>query len=163
MATIGTAVTLVKNGNKGNHTNNTNTGDVGNQANWVKKGRHSNSRNTRSFGNKSNHSNYITTVPLATKYLLIYVSWSFCKVFLLRPILTKIGKCLQILLKIYNIDIAVNLICGNLVVPSGQTDERMNMTQLIVALRKCFAKAPKNYGTLLPSNDVRPSYGKFYN
>jgi hypothetical protein len=80
------------------------------------------------------------------------------KCLLFRRILTKIGKCRQILLKISITNIPENAIGGSVVAPCGKKDGRKNMTRVIVALRNYFAEAPVNYGTILTLADFSPRY-----
>jgi hypothetical protein len=80
----------------------------------------------------------------------------FVKYLLLRQILTKTGKCRQIMQKISSINITVNVLGGMLMVHCGQKDGQTNMMQIVVALRNYFAEAPKNYGTVLTLVNCSP-------
>jgi len=85
----------------------------------------------------------------------MYIS-NFVKYLLLRHILTKIGKCGQIVLIISSISILENVIGGRLIVPRGQKDRQTNMMQIVVALCNYFAEATKNYGTVLTLANFSP-------
>ena len=86
----------------------------------------------------------------------------FVKYLLLRQILTKIGKCRQILLIISNFNILENVIRGRLIVPCGQKDGQTNMRQIVVALRNYFDEAPKNYEIILTLANFSPRNKNLY-
>jgi hypothetical protein len=64
-------------------------------------------------------------------------------------ILTKIGMCRQILLKISNIKFHETPFDGSRCLPFGLTDRPADVTRLTVSIRSCFAKAPKTGNVLL--------------
>jgi len=67
-----------------------------------------------------------TMVIVVINILKVMYVGHFVKYLLLRQILTKIGKCRQILLIIPSISILENVIGGRLIVPCGQKDGQTN-------------------------------------